>query len=523
MAVRCALLALLVGARADERYGVQPSTGSRFASVARCHHPESESARALHCDDALRVWPQSPESEPPAGPRCGLCGQSPAAEYLSEVSRALRRLKEAECNGLVAYSVAFGAQHFALMRKQQLEAERALELVQAHGRCFFRFVLADDMRAAAQSAGVNASASGAVASGAVASGAVADAPSIDRLHFLVPLDASRLPFRGNRRNVKVLKMLGQLIFPWAQRLVWIDTKLHVGTVDPLEYFERTVARVGACAAFMGLPHHPNAFGDAEERHATFLKHAETIIRVSLGARSSVTDSRDAVREQVKTYMRETGNASHELSLNLVDSAYIAWDLGPPRCRRFNAALGCRWFDEIACFSDRDQLSFPFALHAVGARYREPPAAGASEPHLLYDPAGAPVVNIIPAAGAANDASPLRHWYYSRSVAVLPTTRTERTPAEAAIARSKELERARAAARKRSMEREWRANAHQEWRAQQKTAAHEWRVQQEMLRKAAEARADGDNDQAEIVEQEVTMERVWVRKRRVKKKKKKDES
>ena len=74
-----------------------------------------------------------------------------------------------------------------------------------------------------------------------------------------------------------------------------------------------------------------------------------------------------------------------------------------------------------------------------------------------------------------------------------------------------------------MEREWRANAHQEWRAQQKTAAHEWRVQQEMLRKAAEARADGDNDQAEIVEQEVTMERVWVRKRRVKKKKKKDES
>ena len=36
------------------------------------------------------------------------------------------------------------------------------------------------------------------------------------LHFLVPLDASRLPFRGNRRNVKVLKMLGQLFFPWAE-------------------------------------------------------------------------------------------------------------------------------------------------------------------------------------------------------------------------------------------------------------------------------------------------------------------
>ena len=229
------------------------------------------------------------------------------------------------------------------------------------------------------------------------------------------------------------------------------------------------------------------------------------------------DSRDAVREQVKTYHARDGTR-RRLSLNLVDSAYIAWDLAR-RCRRFNAALGCRWLDEIACFSDRDQLSFP---RRASARATAPPADGAGRAPPALRPAGARV-NIIPAAGAANDASPLRHWYYSRSVAVLPTTRTERTPAEAAIARSKELARARAAARKRSMEREWRANAHQEWRAQQKTAAHEWRVQQQMLRKAEEARADGDNDQAEIVEQEVTMERVWVRKRRVKKKKKKMDS
>ena len=51
--MRCGLIALLVGALAEDRYGVQPLTGSPFASIARCHHPESETARALHCDSAL--------------------------------------------------------------------------------------------------------------------------------------------------------------------------------------------------------------------------------------------------------------------------------------------------------------------------------------------------------------------------------------------------------------------------------------------------------------------------------------
>ena len=212
--MRCGIIAMLLGALAEDRYGVQPLTGSPFASIARCHHPESETARALHCDSALHDG-----ALPAAVSTCGLCGQSPAAAYLAEVARALRRLKE------------------------QLEAERALELVQTHGRCFFRFVLAGDLQAA-----LNASASGAgalggdAAAGAAAAVPVADAPSMDRLHFLVPLDASRLPFRGNRRNVKVLKMLGQLFFPWAQRLLWIDTKLHVGTVDPLEYYRRARSR-----------------------------------------------------------------------------------------------------------------------------------------------------------------------------------------------------------------------------------------------------------------------------------------
>ena len=35
-----------------------------------------------------------------------------------------------------------------------------------------------------------------------------------------------------------------------------------------------------------------------------------------------------------------------------------------KCRNFNADLGCTWFDEIHCFSDRDQVSFPYAMASM---------------------------------------------------------------------------------------------------------------------------------------------------------------
>ena len=37
-----------------------------------------------------------------------------------------------------------------------------------------------------------------------------------------------------RRNVKVLKMLGHELFPWARRTIWIDAKLRFGA-EPRAY------------------------------------------------------------------------------------------------------------------------------------------------------------------------------------------------------------------------------------------------------------------------------------------------
>uniref|UniRef100_A0A7S0LGH0 Uncharacterized protein n=1 Tax=Coccolithus braarudii TaxID=221442 RepID=A0A7S0LGH0_9EUKA len=44
---------------------------------------------------------------------------------------------------------------------------------------------------------------------------------------LLPNGASSM-----RRNVKVFKMLGQMLFPWAQALLWVDEKLGRGRNHP---------------------------------------------------------------------------------------------------------------------------------------------------------------------------------------------------------------------------------------------------------------------------------------------------
>jgi len=46
---------------------------------------------------------------------------------------------------------------------------------------------------------------------------------------------------------------------------------------------------------------------------------------------------------------------------MIDGALIATYFGSERCRHFNALFGCAWFNEIQCYSDRDQLSFAYTL------------------------------------------------------------------------------------------------------------------------------------------------------------------
>jgi hypothetical protein len=76
-------------------------------------------------------------------------------------------------------------------------------------------------------------------------------------------------------------------------------------------------------------------------------------------------------------LAEGGNVSLDLSRNLVDTALIAWDLSAERCRAFAEKLYCRWAHEVHCFSDRDQVSFPYALHQTGLQQQAAAAAAAA--------------------------------------------------------------------------------------------------------------------------------------------------
>ena len=347
---------------------------------------------------------------------CGFCGQSRFAKYLEQTAKRLRALKESECKRLVTFGVAFGNAHFDLMKKRQMDAASAAALHQKHGHCFFRFVLKEDL--------LEEGADGIQ----------------DTLHLLIPLERDSLPFDGGRRNVKIIKMLGHLIFPWAERLLWVDAKLNIGSLDPLEFFQRTVEKKEVCVTFMGLPEHANCFGAGQKR--SFQKHAETILRVSKGARVGVTDNQQAIRTQTRSYVKETNNSAH-LDDFLIDSAYIARSLGTQRCRQFNAALGCYWFNEIQCFSDRDQLSFPYVLHKLGAY-----APSYRDPGILLDKNSQPIVNILEPGTKFVAATSLLHWYFSTAVANFPghqtkaaePKRTERSQHQTKAAEPKRTER-----------------------------------------------------------------------------------
>ena len=259
----------------------------------------------------------------------------------------------------------------------------------------------------------------------------------DALFTRVPLDPARLPFTGGmehmRRNVKVFKMLGAALFPWAHRLVWIDGKLRFGEEGPGEFFSEAVAQVGACAAFVGLPVHKTTFGArvwAVRRGSAppaLGTHTRTILE-ALKRRPNVTDDPELLREQACRY-RRLSRAPQQLGVNLIDSALFARDLGSPRCARLNRRLGEAWLAAVQCGSDRDQVSFPFVLECMGVHetaaeaaegttYRRLNHRAGISPRVLVDTTGQPVLHIAPSGieAAAKDAALPWHWYFSRRIA-----------------------------------------------------------------------------------------------------------
>ena len=142
-------------------------------------------------------------------------------------------------------------------------------------------------------------------------------------------------------------------------------------------------------------------------------HADNLVR-ALSSRPTLTDNVAALEAQAARYLDARGDAA--LAPGLIDSAHIARDLASPRCRAFNEALGCAWFEEIRCHSDRDQLSFPYALGALGLAAAAP-ARPAEDPVFVGRRGEPPLALVVPPGRPRRGEGPAFHWYYTHALAV----------------------------------------------------------------------------------------------------------
>lgn len=286
---------------------------------------------------------------------CGLCRQiNPYTRRFQKIVEKLAK-KRSKCKGLVVYGVALGETHVDMVTAQnQTRTVDGNDLLKVHKRCFFTFVLKEELP----------------------KNVVEDDDfplSGDAVDYLVPLTRQELPYANMRRNVKLLKLHPHLLFPWADRVIWQDAKFRrydFEATRPTNYyqlFDQTVKRNNVCVTFMGIPIHKNTFGKSNLKgpHYTgeFHHHCDAIVEAR-AKRPTVTDSGPAIFNQCELYQQAFED--RDLSNGLIDSAMILWDQRKEsNCLGFNSDLACTWSDEIQCHGDRDQVSFPFALLSMG--------------------------------------------------------------------------------------------------------------------------------------------------------------
>lgn len=302
-----------------------------------CLSPERKAQWAL--DGSCMEHPHTTAYSSTGFPRsCGLCGEG--ATYLRELRDTIAVQYKNTCQDIVVYGAALGENYATWMQSRQFLGIHSTMIVKRHGTCFFQFV----------------------------TNSTGEPFSIDGSQNLIEIDTAKMPYDNNRRNTKILKMNPGLLFPWAKKVIWQDAKLlndqkKFGLPsDYLLHFNRTVGRFGTCVSFMGLPHDLATVGNSS--NVSLRAHCDTIIAAAV-KRPTVSDNLDVLQSQCKRYEEKKASLSSQFSRfhqdPLIDSAFIVYNMQSPECRKFNGDLGCSWLDEIHCFSDRDQISFPQLL------------------------------------------------------------------------------------------------------------------------------------------------------------------
>lgn len=272
-----------------------------------------------------------------------------------------------QCTKLAVFGVAFGGDFVKDLDAPHVRSlVNATDLINRHGRCFFILTTEDDIQKNADIVNKYNS---------------ADRSFVDPImighNTLIPIPKEVLPYQNPRRNVKLLKYMGQYVFRNSETVIWQDAKFFrddFASKQPIDYTD--MIEEDSCVTAIGLPVHKITVGLDNIRNgiktngryrAQYEHHCQTII-AALAGRPNVTDSSDNLIRQCDAYLqhvyRQEGNIE-SMNQGLIDSAFIVWNQKTQSCRDFTSSLRCTIIDQIHCHSDRDQVSIPFAMYSMG--------------------------------------------------------------------------------------------------------------------------------------------------------------
>mmetsp|Transcript_38325 Transcript_38325/g.43225 ORF Transcript_38325/g.43225 Transcript_38325/m.43225 type:complete len:947 (-) Transcript_38325:236-3076(-) len=271
------------------------------------------------------------------------------------------------CKRLVVFGVAFGGNFVKDLDAPHVRSlVNATDLLRRHGRCFFILTTEEDIRNNAD---------------IIEKYNNIERDFIDPVtighNILIPIPRDVLPYHNPRRNVKLLKYMGQYMFQESETIIWQDAKFFRDdfvSKQPIDYED--LIEKDSCVMAMGLPVHKITVGLDNIRkgiqkngryRAQYEHHCQTII-AALIERPNVTDSSENLIRQCDSYLQhvyqQEGNIE-TMNQGLIDSAFIVWNHRTQSCRDFSSAFRCTIMDQIQCHSDRDQVSIPFAMYTMG--------------------------------------------------------------------------------------------------------------------------------------------------------------
>ena len=376
---------------------------------------------------------------------CGFGGDTPFATFFrGDLWKRKVEPLTSQCTNLVVFGVAFGGNFVTDLDAPHVHSLiNATDLLNKHDKCFFILTTDEDI---ANNAEIIQKYNG--------GGMSFMDPVVIGHNILIPLPSDILPYKNPRRNVKLLKYVGQYMFPEAEAVIWQDAKFFREDFvmrQPLDY--GAMVQDDSCVSAIGLPVHKITVGLENIKRgikkygkytAQYEDHCSTII-AALADRPDVTDSAENLINQCDAYLQHVYNQDGNIEIlnqGLIDSAFIVWNHRTQSCRDFSRSFRCTIVDQIQCHADRDQVSIPFALYKMGVtgRYREHEGEDFKKVDREWDPRVHDLEFITNKGNASSDTIDdegvkMRitrsscHWYFSR----LGNCRTDLTDEKPTIA------------------------------------------------------------------------------------------